>query len=241
MNKTPLLLLPGLMCDTTVWTVQIAQLNDIAESRVIDYGMSDSLVTMAKLALAQAPAHFALAGHSMGGRVALEMMRLAPKRISALALLDTGYQPRPDGSTGESEKAQRLALLKLAQDQSMRAMGAQWVQGMVHPARLNDRSLIDSILDMIARKTSAQFAAQIQALLDRPDAEQVLTEIRCPTLILCGRDDNWSPFTRHEQMATLVSDSRLVGISQCGHMSTMECPSEVSVALRHWLANVVTA
>lgn len=235
MGKIPLVLLPGLMCDGAVWEAQIAGLSDRANALVVDYGMSDSLITMAELALAQAPERFALAGHSMGGRVALEIMRLAPQRVAALALLDTGYQARPVGATGDAERAQRLALLSLAQSQGMRVMGRQWLQGMVHPDRLNDQPLINAILDMIARKTPVQFAAQIQALLERPDAEQVLLSVRCPTLILCGQQDLWSPFARHEAMAALIPQNRLVGIADCGHMSTMERPHEVTQALGDWL------
>lgn len=233
--KIPLVLLPGLMCDDAVWQPQIARLGEIAETQVVDYGLSDSLSGMATLALSQAPARFALAGHSMGGRIALEIMRQAPERVLALAVLDTGYQPRPSGPDGEPEKAQRHGLLKLAEDEGMRAMGERWVQGMVHPDRLSDEQLIGAILDMIARKTPAHFAAQIQALLERPDAEELLKAVRCPTLILCGRQDSWSPLARHEQMAALMPTAKLVAIEDCGHMSTMERPEAVSVALSDWL------
>lgn len=232
-----LILLPGLMCDQAVWPVQTTRLADLVSAQVVDYGDCDSLPGMAEIALAQAPARFALAGHSMGGRVALEIMRQAPERVTALALLDTGYQPRPPGAAGEPEKLQRQALLKLAETQGMRAMGTQWVQGMVHPDRLGDRPLIEDILGMIARKTPAQFAAQIKALLDRPDCESVLTAIRCPTLVLCGREDSWSPLARHQQMAALISGSRLIAIADCGHMSTMERPEAVTEALRGWLTD----
>jgi pimeloyl-ACP methyl ester carboxylesterase len=232
-----LLLLPGLMCDQAVWPAQTAGLADLAASQVVDYGGCDSLAGMAEIALALAPPRFALAAHSMGGRVALEVVRRAPERVTALALLDSGYQPRPKGAAGEPEKSQRLALLELAENQGMRAMGEQWVQGMVHPDRLGDKPLIEDILRMIARKTPAQFAAQIKALLDRPDGEPVLKTIRCPTLVLCGREDSWSPLARHQQMAALIPSSRLIAIEQCGHMSTMERPEAVTEALRGWLTD----
>lgn len=232
-----LVLLPGLMCDQAVWPAQTAGLADLATSQVIDYGDCDSLPGMAEITLAQAPGRFALAAHSMGGRVALEVMRQAPERVTALALLDTGYQPRPQGAAGEPEKSQRLALLKIAEERGMRAMGEEWVQGMVHPDRLADKPLIEDILRMIARKTPAQFAAQIKALLERPDGEPVLKTIRCPTLVLCGREDSWSPLARHQQMAKLIPASRLIAIEHCGHMSTMERPEAVTEALRGWLTD----
>jgi pimeloyl-ACP methyl ester carboxylesterase len=227
--------LPGLVCDQAVWPAQIAGLSDIATSQVVDYGTLDSLGGMANKALAEAPERFALAAHSMGGRVALEMLRQAPERITALALLDTGYQARDRGMQGTAERAQRQSLLKVARDSGMRAMGQIWVQGMVHRERLDDVALIEDILQMIARKTPIEFAAQIKALLDRPDGTPVLGEIGCPTLVLCGRQDSWSPFARHEQMAALIPGSRLVAIEECGHMSTMERPEAVTMALRDWL------
>jgi pimeloyl-ACP methyl ester carboxylesterase len=232
-----LVLLPGLMCDQAVWPAQSAGLADLVVSQVIDYGTCDSLAGMAEIALAAAPERFALAAHSMGGRVALEVIRQAPERVTALALLDTGYQVRPADATGEAEKTQRLTLLKIAQEQGMRAMGEQWVQGMVHPDRLSDKPLIEDILRMIARKTPAQFAAQIKALLNRPDGEPVLKTIRCPTLVLCGFEDSWSPLARHQQMTKLIPGSRLIAIEHCGHMSTMERPEAVTEALRGWFTD----
>jgi pimeloyl-ACP methyl ester carboxylesterase len=115
----------------------------------------------------------------------------------------------------------------------MREMGRQWARGMVHPARL-DTPLFEEILAMIERKTPAIFEAQIHALLGRPDAREVFTGLQCPTLLLCGRQDAWSPLARHEQMHALLPCSRLVAVEDCGHMSTMEQPAAVSRALVEW-------
>ena len=103
---------------------------------------------------------------------------------------------------------------------------------------LSDSQLINAILEMIARKTTDIFAAQIKALLERPDATDVLPQIRCPTLVLCGREDSWSALAGHEKMASLIPDSRLVIIEHCGHMSTMERPAEVSTAMRDWFTSL---
>jgi len=110
------------------------------------------------------------------------------------------------------------------------------VRGMVHPERLHDPPLIESILAMIERKTPDIFAAQIRALLDRPAAEAVLRAIRCPTLVLCGRQDGWSPLQRHEQMARMVTGARLAVIEDSGHMVTLERPQAVTAALQSWMA-----
>lgn len=228
------MLLPGLLCDDTVWAHQRAAL---AEARCIvpSWGTLDSLAAMARHALAEAPpGRFSVAGHSMGGRIALEMVRLAPQRIERLALLDTGADPLDPGEAGAQERAYRMALLAVAEQQGMREMGRQWARGMVHPSRV-DTPLFERILDMIERKTPAIFAAQLHALLDRPDARPLLAQIRCPTLFLCGRQDTWSPPERHAQMQARVPHGRLVVVEDAGHMTTMEQPEAVSRALGEWL------
>lgn len=231
---TPLVLLPGLLCDAAAWAAQRDALPGV-DCQVPDYGTLDSLGAMAELVLAQQPApRFSLAGHSMGARVALEIVRRAPQRVERLALLDTGVDPLAPGDAGAAERTRRLALLALARERGMRTMGRDWARGMVHPARL-DTPLFDAVLDMIERKTPAIFAAQIAALLARPDATEVLRGVRCDTLLLCGRQDAWSPLARHEQMQALQPDARLVVIEDSGHMSTMEQPAAVSAALQDWL------
>lgn len=233
--RETVLFLPGLMCDRAVWEPQIAALSAGHTCVVADYGGADSLTAMAQSALEAAPARFSMIGHSMGGRVALEVMRSSAARVTRLALLDTGYQARPEGQAGEVEAAKRYRLLDIARSQGMRAMGREWVRGMVHPGRLSDEALLESILAMIERKTPDIFAAQIRALLERPSADAVLRAVRCPTLILCGRQDSWSPLGRHEQMARMVGGSRLEVIEDSGHMVTMERPEPVTAALTQWL------
>lgn len=230
-----IVLLPGLLCDAAVWQAQRDALHGV-ECIVPDYGLLDSIEGMARHVLGQVRApRFALAGHSMGGRVALEMVRLAPRRIERLALLDTGFQPRLPGEAGEAERRERHALLALAREQGMRSMGRQWARGMVHPAHL-DAPVFEAILAMIERKAPEVFEAQIRALLARPDGRPVLQSLRCPTTFMCGRQDAWSPLARHQEMHALVPGARLVVIEDAGHMCTMEQPGAVNAALRHWLA-----
>ena len=235
--KPLLLLLPGLLCDATVWKGQLLSLEGRFKCRVPDYGSCNSITAMAELTLAgAADTAFSVVGHSMGGRVALEVLRLAPHRVQRLALLDTGYQALASGAAGEQEKAGRFALLEQARRHGMRSMGADWTRGMVHPKHL-DSPLFGSILDMIERRTPAIFEAQIAALLGRPDATPVLRSIQVPTLVLCGRDDQWSPLARHEEIARLVPRGALLRvIDECGHMTTMEQPAAVNAALSEWLS-----
>ena len=230
------LLLPGLLCDQAVWAGQIAALSDRVRCLVPDFGELDSLPGMAQAALALAPARFVLVGHSMGGRVALEIMRTAAARVSALALLDTGYQGRESGAAGDSEARARQHLVDLAGSKGMRAMGCLWVRDMVPPPRLADARLIEAILAMVERRTPQVLAAQIRALLGRPDASDVLPGIACPTLLLCGREDTWSPVARHEAMQRLIPASRLAVIENCGHMAPMERPAGVAARLSEWLS-----
>ncbi len=234
----PLVLVPGLMCDAAVWEPLFPHWPQDLECHVVDPGARDSLTVMAQRLLEQAPPRFALAGHSMGGRVALEVMRLAPTRVAGLALLDTGYLPLPKGAAGAQEIAKRHALLQIARERGVRAMAAQWVQGMVQPARLPDTALIESILKMFERRTAETFAAQLQALIRRPDASDVLPTVRVPTLIACGRDDTWSPVSQHEAMQRLMPRATLRVIEDAGHMVQMERPQETAAILQAWFAAI---
>jgi pimeloyl-ACP methyl ester carboxylesterase len=226
------------MCDAAVWADQQTALAPLADVVIVDHGLRDSIEAMARHAIETAPAgRFAVAGHSMGGRVALEVFRQAPERVAGLALLDTGCAPLAGGEHGEKERAGRLALLAQSREHGMRAMGREWARGMVHPDRL-DTPLFDAILDMIERSDPAQFEAQITALLGRPDARPLLPQIPCPTLLLCGREDGWSPPQRHAEMQPLIAGSVLEIVEHSGHMSTMEQPAAVNAALARWLEGV---
>lgn len=230
-----LVLVPGLLCDATVWRDQVAALSISYSVLIASHGASDALGLMAERILDTAPPVFSLAGHSMGGRVALEVLRRAPARVSRLALLDTGFEALPTGDAGEREKAGRYRLLDIARSDGMLAMGREWARGMVQPSRMIDTALMDAIHQMIARAPLAQFEAQINALLQRPDCTALLAQIRVPTLLLCGREDGWSPLARHVDMAQRIAGSVLVDVPDCGHMSTMERPQAVTAALHNWM------
>ncbi|WP_298825480.1 alpha/beta hydrolase [uncultured Piscinibacter sp.] len=236
MTRPTLLLLPGLMCDRAVWSEQIEALSPAFDCVVPHYGELDSLAAMAAKVLSEAPpGPLAVAGHSMGGRVAFEMVMQAPQRIERLALLDTSCHPLPPGEEGERERAGRHALLAIARAQGMRAMARAWAKDMVHPSR-RASPVFEAVLDMFERGSPAALAAQIEALLGRRDATGLLAHLDLPTLLLCGREDGWSPPSRHEFMHQRIAGSRLVILEQCGHMSTMEQPAAVTAALADWLA-----
>jgi len=231
-------LLCGLLCDEVVWEAQAKALAPDYDVRVVSFLQGeDSLATMAERVLAGAPERFALAGHSMGGRVALEVYRRAFGRVERLALLDTGYE---GVVAGEAEK--RALLVDQAAREGIESIAAAWGLPMLAPDRRSDAVLVQDVVDMVGRMSPAIYAAHTRALLSRPDATEVLRSIRCPALVLCGMQDGWSPPERHERMAELIPQPPLLRlVDNCGHMSMMEQPEAVLDALREWLGSPVHA
>ncbi len=231
MSEAPLLcLLPGLLCDGAVWEPQIQALSGAARIHVADLMGPDSFPGMARRVLDETSGPLAVAGHSMGARVALEMWRLAPERIDRLALMSTGVHPaEPD------EEGDRMALVELAYAQGMEAVANAWLPPMVHPDRIADRELMDPLVAMVCRSTPQILESQQRAGLRRPDAAGYLPRIRRPTLVLCGLQDSWSPPARHREMARRIAGAHLCIIDCCGHMAMVEQPREVSAALQDWL------
>jgi pimeloyl-ACP methyl ester carboxylesterase len=229
---TTIYLLCGLLCDEVVWEAQAQSLARDHDVRVVSFTQGeDTLAAMAARVLDGAPDRFALAGHSMGGRVALEVVRRAPGRVERLALLDTGYEgPAP----GEREK--RAVLVDQAQREGIEAIAAAWGLPMLAPGRRADPLLVQEVFDMVGRMSPAIYAAQTRALLGRPDATSVLRSVACPVLVLCGLQDGWSPPERHLRMAELLPRPPLLHlVDDCGHMSMMEQPDAVLEAMRAWL------
>lgn len=236
MNALPLVLVPGLMCDHTVWEPLLPFMDTSQTCQMIDHQNANSLSRMAEQLLEVSPPKFVMAGHSMGGRVALEVLRMAPDRVAGVALMDTGYLAKLGGEAGELEVSKRLVLLEIAQSKGIRAMAQEWVKGMVHPNRLADKALIETILKMFETKNSDIFARQLLALIFRKDATDVLKSISVPTLILCGRQDAWTPPSQHEEMLQYVPLAAMSVIEDSGHMSTMEKPQAVAEAMNQWLS-----
>lgn len=228
--KPTLFLLSGLLCDDAIWYQQRDALAPLVDVRLVHFRGLQDFGAMAKTVLKQAPERFLLAGHSMGGRVALEVARHVPGRIVAMALLDTGtHAPR----TGEHE--QREALVALAREKGMAAVADKWIPGMVHPRRLNDGRLMRTLTDMVLRYRVDDFAGQVRALLYRPDAASALIGYPGRTLIACGRQDAWSPLAQHEAMAALSPRCDLMVIEDSGHMVTLEQAAATSNLLTDWV------
>ena len=233
MNATarqPLVLLPGLLCDRALWQPQIEGLQDFADIRVADLTSSDTMEALAADVLREAPARFALAGLSMGGYVALSVMAVAPERVTHLALLDT--TARPD--TPERSKVRR-GLIAQAKTGKFRGISPKLLPEWIHPSRIDDKVLAQTVIDMAARVGRDAFIRQQTAIIGRPDRRPGLSRIACPTLVLCGRQDKVAPLEVHVEMASDIPSSRLVVIEECGHLATLERPAEVNAALRAWL------
>jgi pimeloyl-ACP methyl ester carboxylesterase len=227
-----LLLLSGLLSDDTPWLDVATRLSATCPVRIISFANCGSLGEMVERVLLQAPDRFALAGHSMGGRVALEAWRRSPERIAALGLLNTGASPRRP-----EETASRGRLVKIAQEQGMAALAAEWLPPMMaRTATTGEQRLVmQRLTSMVERQTPESFAAQTQALLNRPDAVPVLPTIRVPTLLLSGSGDTWSPVSQHACMLRMIPGSVLVEVADAGHMAPIEQPDAVANALREHL------
>jgi pimeloyl-ACP methyl ester carboxylesterase len=226
-----LYLLPGLLCDQRVWQHQQQALQALTDIRIADFKWQASLEAMADAVLAEAPAQFYLAGHSMGSRVAMVILDKAPQRVLKLALLNTGLHPARPG-----EQQKRQALIDLAEREGMAALARSWSPPMVDPARQSDSAFLQTIYDMVESYTVDSFRNQVTALLKRPDATAALAKAPKGTLLLCGREDVWSPPAQHEEIARMLPDHPpVVLIAHSGHMSPMEQPEAVTVAMRNWL------
>lgn len=230
-TKTPLILLPGLLCDRALWAAQVASLGEIAEPSVADLTRDESLPAMAARVLSEAPPRFALAGLSMGGYLAQEIMRVAPDRVMRLALLDTSAR----ADTPE-RLAQRRGLIELAQKGEFRGITPRLLPQWLHPDHLGDARLTETVMAMTRRVGRDVYLRQMKAIMARPDGRGDLPRIRVPTLVLCGREDEATPLALHEEIASLIPAASLVVVDRCGHLSTLEQPEAVNGALRRWLA-----
>lgn len=226
----PLALLPGLLLDARLWQPQRDALADIAEIRVPDLTQADSMEGLADAVLSIMPERFALAGLSMGGSVAFEVVRRAPERVTRLALLDTRARVDPP-----EQAARRRGFMELARKGRFRGVTPQLLPSLIHPDRLKDAALTQLIMEMAEAVGRDAFLRQQTALLNRPDNLPLLPWIDVPTLVLCGRQDALTPLHYSEEMHAGIRGSRLVIVEEAGHLPPLERPAAVNAALRDWL------
>jgi len=236
-RKLSLVLLPGLMCDDAFWRAQIDALGEICVPRVMSYGRSDSIEAMAQHVLAEAPVTFALAGHSMGGRVALEICRRAPRRVAKLGLFCTDFRSPASEPARDAEALDRHQMLEVARTGGLKGFARMWIPRVIAPDRLGDAKLIAAITDMFCRQSYEMLEGQTHAGLTRPDYADDLSRIACPTLICAGERDLLRSVEVHRQMASRIKGSRLAVIPRSGHMVAMEQPRALNDAMRRWLVD----
>lgn len=224
------MILPGLLCDSRMF---VGQLDAFPAAFVVDgfYPGCTELTGMAGHALAQAPERFALLGHSMGARVALEIVRQAPHRVSRLMLADTGVHTV---RAGEADK--RYALLELGRASGMAALVDAWLPPMLSAAGRADSTLSVALRAMCVDAGLEAYARQIEALLGRPAVADMLGRIACPTFCIVGSDDAWSPVEQHRAIVEAIPGAQLRIIPGAGHMAPAEAPEEFNHAIREWLA-----
>lgn len=227
--KTPLLFLPGLLCDARLWRDQATALDDIADPLIADMTADDSMEAMASRILQTAPERFALAALSMGGYVAFEILRQAPQRVTRLALIDTSAAP-------DSSKRAAARRMALASVKAGRFLG---VTNRLLPQLIHERNLNTDIgreVQAMAQRVGVEaYARQQNAILNRPDFRPVLPTIAIPTLIGVGDSDVLTPPRDAEQMHAAIAGARLHVFQECGHLPPMEAPGETSEVLRAWL------
>jgi pimeloyl-ACP methyl ester carboxylesterase len=229
----PLVLLPGLLCDAALWAPQVDALRGLADPIVIgDLTRHDSMGAMAEATLALAPPRFALAGLSMGGYCAQEIMRRAPERVTRLALLDTSARADSD-----EQRSRRRGLIELAQKGEFKGVTPRLLPLLIHADRLVDKPLTTFVMGMAERVGMDAFLRQQKAIMGRPDGRPDLARIACPTLVLVGRQDVLTPVPLHEEIAAGVPGARLVVIEESGHLTTLERPGPVNEALEAWLSD----
>jgi pimeloyl-ACP methyl ester carboxylesterase len=232
-ERPVLYLLCGLLSDEEVWREVVQRVQSVATVHTVAFDGLSSMQAMAARVLSRAPDRFALAGHSMGGRVALEVIRSEPQRITGLALLNTGVHPVTPG-----EPAKRAHLVRLARQQGMSALARAWLPPMLDALHPSGPSVVERLAAMVQRFTAESFAGQTQALLDRPDARSLLPDIRVPTLLMSATGDRWSPVAQHESMQELVPHAKLAVIDHAGHFAPIERSSAVARHLREWLRSL---
>ena len=231
--KTPLVFLPGMMCDARLFGPQIEAMTPNRAVSCPDISSAKSIEALAEGVLSSAPETFALAGLSMGGIVAMEVLRQDPARLKGLALLDTNpLAELPEVAANRApqmEKARNGDLYSVMRDEMKPNYLAQG----------NRRQEVLSLCMEMAMDLGPEvFCRQSIALRDRPDQTATLAHCEVPTLILCGREDGLCPVSRHELMHQLVKGSTLTIIEGAGHMPTLEMPADTSAALSLWLRKV---
>jgi len=230
-SKTPLLLLPGLLCDEALWQHQIKALKGVADCVVANLTQHETMAGMAVAALEKAPPKFALAGLSMGGYVAFEIMRQAPERVTKLCLLDT--TARPDSP---EQQHKRQLFISMSRAGQFKGVTPRLLPLLIHTSRFKDTELTDIIYGMAGRVGRDGFIRQQTAIMNRADSRPLLSSISVPTQIICGHQDALTPPDIMREIAGGIKGSHYDIIEDCGHLSPLEQPEKVNALMTRWLS-----
>jgi pimeloyl-ACP methyl ester carboxylesterase len=229
-QSLPLVLVPGLLCSARLYAAQVAGLWPFGQVAIADHRRDADMAAIAARILRDAPPRFALAGLSMGGYIAFAMMRQAPERIAKLALLDTSARPdMPE------QKAGREKFIAMAQAGKLNDVVETLTPRFLHRNHANNESLKRVVRDMAAETGAEAFVRQTKAIMSRPDSRLLLSQIRCPTLMLVGDGDELTPPELAKEIADGIPAAKLMAVPDCGHLSTIEQPEAVNEALSEWL------
>jgi pimeloyl-ACP methyl ester carboxylesterase len=229
MDRLNLVLLPGLLNDARLYENQVAELSHVVDATVGDVSVADTMPALAAAVLARAPERFALAGLSMGGYVAFEIMRQAPHRVSALALLDTSARPDMPEATENRKRLMQLA------EKDFDAVLDALIPKMFHPSHAKDAARVGVFKAMAHSVGKDAFMRQQRAIIGRVDSRSTLQQIKCSTLVVCGREDAVTPVEVHQEMANGIAGAKLTIVEESGHLSPLDQPKAVTEALRKWL------
>jgi len=231
-KNTTLFLGSGLLCDSQIWAYLTEQLSDIAQIQLADTQQDDTLSAMAKRLLDSAPARFAYVGFSMGGYLGFELLRQAPHRIDKLALLSTTAQP----DTIEHTQLREM-FIDLTQQNCFEQAVNRNLSLFLTPNFSDDSRLHDTLQSMAKRIGPQAYIRQLNLIINRPDSRPMLQDIKVPTSIICGRDDQLTPIAKHQEMAMQINNAQLHVINNARHFITLEQPQVVAGILRNWLTN----
>lgn len=228
-ERQHLVLVPGLICDAAVWQHQVAHLEDIAHATIPSVDAHETMADMARSVLDEAPDRFALAGFSMGGYIALEVLRQAPERVTRLCLVDTSARTDTPGKRAWREKA----IADCARGQYRDVIAAMF-SILLHPDHQRE-PLLGSVRNMAERIGADVYVRRQRAQMTRSDSRELLASTPISVRVICGRQDAMSSYAEHAEMAQAAPRGRLSIIEECGHMAPIERPHAVSALMRDWL------
>ncbi len=229
---TPVVMIPGMMCDERIFAHQIKELGTDTEVYIADISKYSSIQELASDVLENSPPKFFLVGHSMGGIVAMEMCSQEPDRIEKLVIMDSNHK-----SELEETKLKREPQIRDVISGNL----AQVMKEEMKPNYLADsykqKDILNTCMEMALTLGPEVFVRQSRALQDRDDQQSTLKDLNIPVLIMCGAEDKLCSLERHELMHNIINDSKLEVVMDAGHMPTLEQPQKTTEVIKSWLMN----